>query len=186
MKLISGLADITYPGQGVESIRGLLTGTVNVSGGRDMPVKYKGVANIKDTDIALNIRQELSDATREEESFGEIRLLRGSADCAVEFEGEAPGNLRYDGMINLIDSATEVSGIAEGIKFVVAEGEASGNISFGGEYPGDVEYGGMINLPRGEARIQDGPPWLRHALGQVSGNIKISGIPQANLHMMET
>ena len=175
VRLISGSVDIAYPGQGIESIRGCLTGTVNVSGGKDVPVKYKGVANLKEADIALDRMQQLNQSSREGESFAAIRVSKGTADCAVEFEGEAPGTVRYNGIVNVIDSAIEVLGATEGIKSSVGEGEAGGNISFGGEYPGDVEYGGKISLLRGEARIEDGPPWLRRALGEVSGNLKISG-----------
>jgi hypothetical protein len=176
VRLISGCADAAYPGQGIESLKGLLTGTMNFSGGEEKPVSYKGFVNIQEAEIALDRRLQPVEPALEGDSYGEIRLPKGLVDGSVEFEGEYPGAVKYNGLLNLRDSVIEVvSGTTEIGEFQMAEGEACGNVLFRGELPGKTEYGAKIGLSGGIAEIRDGLPWLRQARGQVRGDIELLG-----------
>ena len=72
---------------------------------------------------------------------------------------------RFDGMLNLTDGVTEVSGTTEIAKLQIAQLEARGDILFRGELPGKTEYGAKISLTGGAAGIRGGLPWLRQAGG---------------------
>lgn len=175
VRLVSGYADATYLSQGIESVKGRLTGLVSFSGGEERPVNYKGFIDIEEAGIALDRRLQPVEPSLDGGSYGEILLPKGLADGRVEFEGQAPGAVKYSGLLNLRDSVVEVAGTTEMGKIQMAEGEACGNVLIRGELPGKTEYSGRISLSRGIVEIQDGLPWLRQARGQVSGDMEILG-----------
>jgi autotransporter translocation and assembly factor TamB len=181
VRLISGRADAAFPAQGIEFAQGNLTGAVSFSGEEALGVRYKGVLNVRDADVALDHRLQPVGSSHEGRPYGEIRLSKGTVHGRVEFQGESPGTFKFDGMLNLTDGVTEVSGTTEIAELQISEMGARGDILFRGELPGKAEYGAKISLTGGAAGIRGGLPWLRQAGGQVSGKVDVVGDSEGGL-----
>ena len=181
VRLISGRADAAFPAQGIEFAQGNLTGAVSFSGEEAPGVRYKGFINVREANVALDHRLQPVESSLEGDPYGKIRLSKGTVDGRVDFQGRSPGTFKFDGVLNLTDGVTDVSGTTEIAKLQISEGEACGSVLFRGELPGKTEYGAKISLAGGTVEIRDGLPWLRQARGQVLGDMDVVGDSEGRL-----